>query len=208
MTSLCHSLTANVWKNFNAYSTPGWKPFNAYSPPSLFLFPLRHFGAMSDQQSWQDNELESQQDDKSESQQGDKSESQQDDESEPQQDGQVVLPPHHRALIELAAVIIKITCNIALESVASNCRTPYHTSALSGADWVYELLNGHPQCIWNELGISRSTFIILLKSMQVLDVKSLRHVSIEELSIFLYTIVTGLSCTHVDTPSPLCTCRD
>jgi hypothetical protein len=26
-------------------------------------------------------------------------------------------------------------------------KTPYHTSALSGEDWVSELINGHPGCI-------------------------------------------------------------
>ena len=78
-------------------------------------------------------------------------------------------------------------------------RTPYHTSALSGAEWVHELLNGHLQRIRNELGVSRGTFTLLVKSMQALDVNSSRHVSIEEqLAIFLYTVVTGLSCTHVE----------
>ncbi|KAI9510014.1 hypothetical protein F5148DRAFT_969194, partial [Russula earlei] len=39
--------------------------------------------------------------------------------------------------------------------------TTYHTSALSGEAWVQELLNGHPQHIWNELGIYQSTFHLL-----------------------------------------------
>ena len=29
----------------------------------------------------------------------------------------------------------------------------YHTSALSGAEWVWELLGSHPHCICNELGV-------------------------------------------------------
>jgi hypothetical protein len=76
--------------------------------------------------------------------------------------------------------------------------TPYHTSALSGEDWVQELLSGHPQRIWNELGIHQSMFIVLVKALQMLSLKSSHYVSIEEqLTIFLYTAVTGLSCSHI-----------
>ena len=76
--------------------------------------------------------------------------------------------------------------------------TPYHTSALSRSDWVEELLGGHPQRIWNELGINRGTFILLRKSIQLLGIDSLCHVSIDEqLAIFLYTVVTGMGCIHV-----------
>ena len=32
-------------------------------------------------------------------------------------------------------------------------RTPYHTSALSGAAWVNELMTGHPERIRCELGV-------------------------------------------------------
>ena len=37
-------------------------------------------------------------------------------------------------------------------------KTPYHTSALSGEDWVLELINGHPGCICNELGVHKHIF--------------------------------------------------
>jgi hypothetical protein len=77
-------------------------------------------------------------------------------------------------------------------------RTPYHTSALSGAGWVQELLTGHPERIRNELGVYRGTFVLLIKALQAMGLKSSRHVTIEEqLSIFLYTVVTGLPCSHV-----------
>ncbi len=79
-------------------------------------------------------------------------------------------------------------------------RTPYHTSALFGADWVHKLLTGHPKCIQNELGINWNTFIALVNAIQVPEIglQSSCHISIEEqLLIFLYTAVTGLSCTHV-----------
>jgi hypothetical protein len=32
-------------------------------------------------------------------------------------------------------------------------KIPYHTSALSGAAWVLELINGHPDRIYHELGM-------------------------------------------------------
>ena len=77
-------------------------------------------------------------------------------------------------------------------------RTPYHTSSLSGADWVGELLAGHPNRIRNELGVYRGTFLVLTKIMKQAGLQSSRHVSIEEqLSIFLYTAVTGLTSIHV-----------
>jgi hypothetical protein len=76
--------------------------------------------------------------------------------------------------------------------------TPYHTSALTGSNWVDELLTGHPQRIRNELGLNRGTFIVLRRALQVLEIDSSRHVSIDEqLSIFLYTAVTGMGCVHV-----------
>ena len=75
---------------------------------------------------------------------------------------------------------------------------PYHTSSLSGEDWVQELLTGHPQCIHYELGLDQGTFLILIKALQVAGLQSLCHVSIEEqLAIFLYTVVTGMSSIHV-----------
>jgi hypothetical protein len=126
--------------------------------------------------------------------------SRQDDEPEPQQDNQLVnMTPEELLLLQMSVRVVQLVCTIAMEEYTSrSLRTPYHTSALSGAGWVCELLNGHPQRIRNELGVSRSTFIVLLKSMQALDLKSSRHVSLEEqLAIFLYTVVTGLSCIHV-----------
>jgi len=126
------------------------------------------------------------------------------DQESRRQDNQLELQQHNeQAVIQISAVFASILCRLLihhLTQLALKCcrRIPYHTSALSGADWVHELLTGHPECIRVELGVYRSTFTILLKAMDKCGVKSLRHVSIEEqLSIFLYTVVTGLPCTHV-----------
>ena len=45
-------------------------------------------------------------------------------------------------------------------------KTPYHTSALSGADWVLELINGHPERICCELGVHKHVFHALIAYLQ------------------------------------------
>lgn len=77
-------------------------------------------------------------------------------------------------------------------------KVPYHTSALSGADWVRELLSGHPERIRNELGVHKHVFHALIDELQLAGYGPSKHVYLEEqLSIFLYTCVTGLSLRHV-----------
>jgi hypothetical protein len=77
-------------------------------------------------------------------------------------------------------------------------RQGYHTSALSGYAWVLELLSGHPERIRCELGIRHHVFDLLLSDLRELGYKDSREVKLEEqLAIFLYTSVTGLSIQHV-----------
>jgi hypothetical protein len=138
---------------------------------------------MSDQQSRQDGQPEPQ-----------------DDRPEPQQhDGRAIAPPQVLLLVQITAVVVQLSGNLVMELFAPlYLHTPYHTSVLFGAAWVNELLTGHPERIRNELGIYRGTFTVLIKAMQRAGVWSSRHVSIEEqLSIFLYTAVTEMTCTHV-----------
>ena len=47
-------------------------------------------------------------------------------------------------------------------------KTPYHTSALSGLDWVLELINGHPEHIQNELEVHKHIFGALLDHLRAL----------------------------------------
>lgn len=113
-------------------------------------------------------------------------------------DGQLaILSPY---VLSILQALVRFTHNTTSDSITAPDypHTQHHTSALSGADWVHELLSGHPERIRNELGVYRSTFTVLLKAIQMLGLRSSRHISIEEqLAIFLYTVVTGLSCTHV-----------
>ena len=76
---------------------------------------------------------------------------------------------------------------------------PYHTSALTGQAWVLELLTGHPDRIRHNLGVNLEAFEELLQVLQANGyVQSRNGVTIEEqLAIFLYMCVTGLSTRHV-----------
>jgi len=77
-------------------------------------------------------------------------------------------------------------------------REPYHTSILTGQGWVMELLEGHPERIRCELGVRRHVFVALIEELQSLGYNRSKYVSLEEqLAIFLYTSVTGLTIRHV-----------
>ena len=85
-------------------------------------------------------------------------------------------------------------------SLAIQCKEPipYHTSILTGEGWIKELLEGHPECIRNKLGVHKSGFRILVAELQNAEYHATRNVTVEEqLAIFLYTCVTGLSACHV-----------
>ena len=77
-------------------------------------------------------------------------------------------------------------------------KTPYHDSAFTGAAWVSELLRGHPKCIRKELGVNIPVFWALIDALQDAGYRQSKHVTLEEqLAIFLYTCVTGISLNHV-----------
>ena len=79
----------------------------------------------------------------------------------------------------------------------TNDPEPYHTSILSGRGWVEELLEGHPGHIHCELGVSREVFLELVSVLCGFGFGSSRYVDIEEqLAIFLYMSVTGLTIRH------------
>ena len=77
-------------------------------------------------------------------------------------------------------------------------RLPYHTSALTGEGWVMELLSGHPQHICTELGVSHEVFIALIDELHHMGHADSKFVSLEEqVAIFLYASVTGLTSQHL-----------
>ena len=75
-------------------------------------------------------------------------------------------------------------------------KQPYHTSALSGEAWVNELIYGHPDHIYTELGMRLDVFLTFVATLQLMGelVTSKFGVTVkEQAAIFLYTCVTGLS---------------
>lgn len=79
-------------------------------------------------------------------------------------------------------------------------KQPYHTSALSGQAWVNELIHGHPDRIFCELGMRLHVFTAFCANLTLLCGfgTSRNGISVEEqAAIFLYGCVTGLSVRHL-----------
>jgi hypothetical protein len=70
---------------------------------------------------------------------------------------------------------------------------------LTGAEWVEELIYGHPDHIRTELGMNVHVLLTLVKELRSLcHLDDSRHVTLrEQVAIFLYMSVTGLSVRHV-----------
>ena len=76
-------------------------------------------------------------------------------------------------------------------------KEPYHTSIMSGYAWVQELLNGHPERIRTELGVHKEVFLASVEELQLMGYRDTRNVTLQEqLAIFLYMSVTGVSVRH------------
>ena len=73
-------------------------------------------------------------------------------------------------------------------------KQPYHTSILTGQGWVDELVHGHPLHIHTKLGVSLEVFQALISKLHEMGHGASKHVTLEEqVAIFLYACVTGLS---------------
>jgi hypothetical protein len=103
-------------------------------------------------------------------------------------------------LIVQAATTAAISANFAVINYSQTYynKTPYHDSALTSAAWVCELLRGHPKHIHKELGVHKHVFQALIGALQNARYIQSKFITLEEqLAIFLYTCVTGLSLGHV-----------
>jgi hypothetical protein len=102
-------------------------------------------------------------------------------------------------MVRAAAIAVNVAVQATIIYSASNYdRIPYHTSALTGAAWVTELMNGHPERIRCELGVHLHVFKIIIEYLKVIGHTNSREVFLEEqLAIFLYRCTTGLSIRHV-----------
>jgi hypothetical protein len=77
-------------------------------------------------------------------------------------------------------------------------KEPYHTSILTGEGWVLELIAGHPERIRCELGMHQHVFVELISELREMGHTNSKYVSLEEqLAIFLYASVTGLTVRHL-----------
>jgi hypothetical protein len=74
-------------------------------------------------------------------------------------------------------------------------KCPQHTSSLSGEQWVQELLHGHDDRIFNELGMRKELFRHLVEVLKRdAGVQDTRYVTAEEqLAVFLHFARRGLS---------------
>lgn len=92
----------------------------------------------------------------------------------------------------------QIMANSIMSSFTRADPTPYHTSVLTGQMWVQELLDGHPDRIHNKLGIQKHVFTQLANELVSQGFTGSKHITLkEQLAIFLYTCITGLSCKHI-----------
>ena len=86
----------------------------------------------------------------------------------------------------------------ALQLLYPSYPIPYHTLILTGEAWVSELLQGHPKQIHCKLGVHLHVFQALLSELHSMGHKNSWFIKLEEqLTIFLYCCVTGLTIWHV-----------
>ena len=105
-----------------------------------------------------------------------------------------VLQRLHHYIALFIAIILNNTSTLLL-----SLREPesYHTSILTGEGWVLELLAGHSERIRCELGVRRHVFLELIQELQRLGHDRSKYVSLkEQLAIFLYISVTGMTIRH------------
>jgi hypothetical protein len=104
-----------------------------------------------------------------------------------------------RRTIQYVTLIISIMLSASATMMqAMYTREPYHTSVLTGEGWVMELLSGHPERIRTELGVHLHVFSALISDLRAAGYQNSKYVSLEEqLSIFLYACVTGLTIRHL-----------
>ncbi|KAJ7084131.1 hypothetical protein C8R44DRAFT_533248, partial [Mycena epipterygia] len=67
-------------------------------------------------------------------------------------------------------------------------KQPYHTSALTGDGWVFELMSGHPERIRTELGVHLHVFLLFVAELRgVAGLEDSKFLRLEEqAAIFLH----------------------
>ena len=104
----------------------------------------------------------------------------------------------HQTTALLVNIILAAASTLQSLYPLSHDSISYHTSILSGEAWVLELMRGYPKWIYCELGIHLHIFQALLSELRSMGYRDSRFVMLEEqLAIFLYCCVTGLTIWHV-----------
>jgi hypothetical protein len=93
-----------------------------------------------------------------------------------------------QSMVRVTAIVVNVAIQASIiYSASQQDRITYHTSALSGAAWVAELMSGHPERIRCELGVHLHVFKIIIEYLKVIGHAHSRDVFLEEqLAIFLY----------------------
>jgi hypothetical protein len=118
-----------------------------------------------------------------------------DDDNQALQEWEAYCELVHQCLLSSVAILITVSGWLITSAYQ---KVPYHTSILTGEGWVRELLGGHPERIRCELGVHSHVFTALVLELRESGHQDSRFVSLEEqLAIFLYSCVTGLTIRHV-----------
>ena len=105
---------------------------------------------------------------------------------------------HHTIILAITLQLSLLLPTLMRLIFRYHMKEPYHTSILSGYAWLQELLHGHPERIHTELGVHKVVFHALIRKLWSMGHGDTKYVTLEEqLVIFLYTSVTGLSVRHV-----------
>jgi len=110
-----------------------------------------------------------------------------------------MMPEQKLRFLRLIGIAAMVNLYITMESTEKYAlhfkKTPFHTSILSGEQWVKELLDGHNERFYNEMGMHQTVFKDLLALLKADGgLSDSRYVTAQEqLATFLYYAHWGLS---------------
>ena len=91
----------------------------------------------------------------------------------------------HHLILQITAFIVTTVLPTFIQLIQGRLvKEPYHTSILTGQGWVDELINGHPNRIWAELGMKSDVFLALISKLRELGYADSKYVSLEEQPFF------------------------
>lgn len=105
---------------------------------------------------------------------------------------------HRRKMLAVITVLAGVTATVS-SLVPRLFPRPQHTSVLTGARWMDELLRGHPETFHDMMGMSKDVFRLLLQELGthagLCDSKYVSAVVI--LGMFLHKGITGNNTRHI-----------